>query len=354
MKRTVCALLALLLSLVFAASATADNRDPSPPPIDWKAKELTDHPLVGRIWSPRSETFVPARELGRELALARFALLGEVHDNPDHHLWQAWAIRTISKLRGARIVEGAPQIDIIAMEMVRMDQSAALDKFYGRDVLVPRPRKPRDFARMLKWSKSGWPDFEIYAPIIEQAMYEQLVIVPASVSQSFARRVSKEGEAALDAKELAKLGLAEPLAAPLEEALEKEIHEAHCGLMPQSAMPRMGFIQRFRDAVMADSLLSVASGKGGILIAGNGHVRRDRGVPWYLEARGVPGKSIVAVQMAEVAAGGTDPASYVERGPDGTPAVDFVVFTPRQSRRDPCEGLKERMTQPKKTKKNED
>ncbi len=336
----------VLMGAGFGASAVADNRDPPPPPVDWVSEELRDHPLAGKVWSAREGGLVELRDFARELALARYVLLGEIHDNPDHHLWQAWAIRTVSKLRGSRIVEGAPQLDVIAMEMVRTDQNAALDKFYGRDVLVPRPRKPRDFARMLKWSESGWPDFKIYEPIIEQALYERLVIVPASVSREFTRKLSKEGEAALGAEDMKRLTLDEPLPQPLADALTEEIEKSHCGLMPKSAFPRMSFIQRFRDAVMADALLAVAAGKGGVLIAGNGHVRSDRGVPVYLVRRGVARENIVAVEMAEVAEGVTDPAKYVERGPDGEPAADFVIFTPRTTREDPCERMRERMGAP--------
>jgi len=333
----------ILAGFALAAGAIADNREPPPPPTEWKSQELRDHPLVGKVWSTRDKAFVPLRDFGRSLALTRFVLLGEVHDNTDHHLWQAWAIRTISKLRGSRIVEGAPQIDIIAMEMVRTDQNDALDKFYGRDVAVPRTRKAGDFARMLKWSESGWPDFEIYAPIIDQALYEQIVIVPASVSKEFTRQVSKEGAAALAEGEPERLALAQQFDQAQAQAMASEIHDAHCGLMPDAAIPSMSFVQRFRDAIMADSLLSVAAGKGGILIAGNGHVRRDRGVPWYLEKRGVPASAIVALELAEVSSEASEPEKYIERGPDGTPNADFVVFTPRATREDPCTRMREQM-----------
>lgn len=345
-RRHALAAVACVLAIAiggFLGPATADNRDPPPPPVDWQSEELRDHPLAGRVWSARDGSFIELGDFARGLALARFVLLGEVHDNADHHLWQAWAIRTVSKLRGSRIVEGAPQIDIIAMEMVRADQSEALDKFYGRDVLVPRPRKPRDFARMLKWSESGWPDFAIYEPIIAQALFEQLVIVPASVSREFTRQLSKEGETALGPGEVSRLALDTPLSPGHDAALAQEIKDAHCGMMPDRAIPRMSFIQRFRDAVMADSLLSVAAGKGGILIAGNGHIRRDRGVPVYLERRGVAPEKIVTVAITEVAEGETDPARYIERGADGTPEADYLVFTPRKTRGDPCERMREQM-----------
>lgn len=343
---------ALILSGVMAAahSAAGDNRQPPPPPVDWQSEELRDHPLAGKVYSAAKRDFVDIGDFGRSLALARFVLLGEIHDNADHHLWQAWAIRTVSKLRGSRIVEGAPQLDIIAMEMVTTDQNAALDKFYGRDVVVPRPRKPRDFARMLKWSESGWPDFKIYEPIIAQALYEQLIIVPASVSHDYTRRLSKEGESLLGEVEMKRLALDSPLPAPLADALATEIKDSHCGLMPDSAIPSMSFIQRFRDAVMADSLLSVAAGKGGVLIAGNGHIRRDRGVPLYLERRGVPPEAILAVEIAEVRDGKTDPADYVGRGADSSPTADYVVFTPRKTRGDPCVEMRKQMEAIRKNK----
>ncbi len=349
-RLAVCAaVMVSVLILAFAVHpAVADNRDPPPAPTDWVSSLLRDHPLVGKVWSTRDKAFVELKDFARALALSRYALTGEVHDNPDHHLWQAWAIRTISKLRGSRIVEGAPQFDIVAMEMVRTDQNRALDKFYGRDVEVPRPRRPRDFARLLKWSKSGWPDFKIYEPIIAQAQHEQLVIVPASASREFTKKLSAEGEKALAPGELERLALSDPLPAKLAEDLAKEIKESHCGLIPDKAIPRMSFIQRFRDATMADSLLAVASGKGGILIAGNGHVRRDRGVPWYLIKRGIPADAIVAVEMVEVAEGETEPADYAE----AAPGADFIVFTPRTKREDPCEKMKEFMAKKHKKEKS--
>ncbi len=344
MKTFASVLLVLTMAgLAFSSNVVADNRDPPPPPTAWKSEELRDHALVGMVWSARDKAFVKLRDFGRSLAIARFVLLGEVHDNADHHLWQAWAIRTVSKLRGSRIVEGAPQLDVIAMEMVRTDQYDALDKFYGRKVAGPRPRKARDFARMLKWSKSGWPDFKIYEPIIDQALYEQLVIIPASVSREFIRKLSKEGKVALADGENERLGLAHGLDKELAESLTVEIRDSHCGLMPEAAIPSMSFIQRFRDATMADALLSVVSGKGGILIAGNGHIRRDRGVPWYLEKRGVPAEQIVSLKMAEVSEEATNPEDYIERGPSGAPSVDFVVFTPRTQRLDPCEEMRNQM-----------
>lgn len=341
------AALTLAVTLLSAPVLAGDNRSAPPPPNEWTATLDRDHPLAGKIYATGSgggsAGLVPVQELARSMALARFTLLGEVHDNPDHHQWQAWGIRAISKLRGARIVEGAAQLDLIAMEMIRVDQQPALDKFYGRNVPVPRPKQPEALGHLLEWDKSGWPDFAMYSPIVAQARYEQIVIVPASPSLQLGRKVSKDWDNALSEGELTRLKLDQEFSPDLQNALVEEIRDSHCGLMPERAFHPMSRVQRFRDATMADALLSAGPYKGGILIAGNGHVRRDRGVPYFLMARGIPSASIISVAHVEVRTGGDDPATYVPTAPDGTPAVDFVVFTPRVDRPDPCEKMREAM-----------
>jgi hypothetical protein len=66
-----------------------------------------------------------------------------------------------------------------------------------------------------------------------------------------------------------------------------------------------------------------------VLIAGNGHVRRDLGVPHALVAMGVAPSSIAAV-------------GYLEPGqpPTGFDRVD--VAPAPDGRPDPCEGLRRR------------
>jgi uncharacterized iron-regulated protein len=112
--------------------------------------------------------------------------------------------------------------------------------------------------------------------------------------------------------------------------------------LPPQALGGMAVAQRYRDAHMADVLLSTAQRHGSaILIAGNGHVRTDRGVPWHLRQR-APGTPVAAVLLVEVEDGQTEPADYVPRDPESRPAADFVIFTPRAERGDPCESLQKK------------
>lgn len=65
-------------------------------------------------------------------------------------------------------------------------------------------------------------------------------------------------------------------------AMEADIVNGHCGQRPPpEQLTRFVAAQRARDLAMTNAL-DAASGDGTVLIAGAGHVRRDRAVPRYL------------------------------------------------------------------------
>jgi uncharacterized iron-regulated protein len=111
-------------------------------------------------------------------------------------------------------------------------------------------------------------------------------------------------------------------------ALQDELRAAHCERAPGQVVIGMMRVQRARDAMMADRLAATAGKGGGVLIAGNGHVRNDRGVPWYL-ARLRPGARSVSIGLVEVREDVLEPPADL--------AYDYVWFTaPADDRGDPC------------------
>lgn len=61
------------------------------------------------------------------------------------------------------------------------------------------------------------------------------------------------------------------------------IREGHCGLLPERQIVPMTRVQLARDAAMARTVLAARqAGKTVLLIAGNGHVDRELGVPTHL------------------------------------------------------------------------
>lgn len=321
---------ALIVSCVFPALATADA-----PWESWQSRLSTDDPLVGRIWSARSKTYITPQQLADALGSARFVLLGETHDNPDHHRLQAWLISRLA---------ASGQRPAVVMEMISEDKADALQSY-----LADPGANPAGLGNALDWQKSGWPDWRIYQPIAEAALGVGLRIAAGDAARSRIRRVGREGFDALSAPERATLALDSDLSPPLARSLLEELFDSHCQMVPREAMTPMARVQRFRDAVLADSLLreSAKHGIGSVLVAGNGHVRKDRAVPWYL-ARRSPGDKVVSVMLIEVDGKATTPDELMPTYPDGRPASDFVWFTPRAEREDPCAALAKRFGKHKK------
>ena len=72
-----------VLALVLAVASVARAAEPPPPGLGH------DHPLAGQIWDVAHGRFVPMTALASAVSAARFALLGERHDHPEHHEFQA-------------------------------------------------------------------------------------------------------------------------------------------------------------------------------------------------------------------------------------------------------------------------
>ena len=270
-------------------------------------------------------------DIRRALAEGGEVVLGEIHDNPVHHLVRSAAIKEFG---------GSAQKPALVFEQFRADQQAGLDAFADLKTKSPNDATLAEFKRLTGWDKSGWQQYN-YDPLFEAAIDAKLPLYAGDVTRDAIMKVAKEGESALPADERARLKLDLPLGQKLDNASLDEIVEAHCNAMPKEALGGMAFAQRYRDASLADALLNAAGKHGSaILIAGNGHVRTDRGVPWYIRQR-APDKKVVSVMLVEVEDGKNDPESYVPRNPDGKPAADYIIFTPGVAGRpDPCEKMR--------------
>jgi uncharacterized iron-regulated protein len=328
----------------------------------WAEEARKQHPLAGSFYVPRRSPMYASGHWGepgqggmgwkgkfqseddrRDGILYRFLpsdtrgpifmypamvlLLGEVHDNPVHHKIRAWLIEN----RPPR----GPSWGAFVFEHIRTDQQSALDQF--KALGDAGKGTADDLLRLLEWDKSGWPPAEIYRPLFDAVVAGRLPIYPGDPPRDRVRAVARGGLAALATEERSRLKLDSALPAPLAEAVGREIADSHCGALPPQAIGAMATAQRYRDAHLADALLAAAARHGSaVLIAGNGHVRSDRGVPWHIRQR-APEARVMTVVLAEVEDGETDPAAYLPRDPDGKPAVDLVIFTPRAERGDPCQ-----------------
>lgn len=288
----------------------------------WQAPAGREHALVGRIWDTKARRFVTSDELVEALARARYVLLGERHDNPDHHRMQAALVRALL---------AAGRRPAVAFEMFTTEDAVAIARH-----LAVAPRDAAGLAVAVDWPRSGWPDWTYYEPIAQAALDAGLPIVAANLAPTTVRALARGNRSALPEGLAARYALDQPLPGAGQAALANELYDAHCGHIPRERMDGMVLAQRARDAALADSML--AAGDGAVLIAGSGHVRTDRGVPIYLRARAASA-SIAALAPLEVREGWTRPEDYAAAF-GGTLPFDWVWFTPGMGDGDPCARLR--------------
>lgn len=258
------------------------------------------HPLEGRLWDTRSRNFISAEVAYERAAASRYVLLGEKHDSAIHHRLQLEALQAL-KQRGRR--------PALALEQFDREHQAALAAAQNAGV-----KDAEQLADAGQLNRKGWR-WPMYKDMITFGAAEGWPLVAANLSRSDARAIAM-GEI------IPVLPPADPSQAA---AIEAEIVQGHCGHRPpQDRLDAIVSAQRARDARMAEALESV---KGpAVLIAGAGHVRRDRAVQRYFK----DGGDSLSIAYVEVAEGQDTPEAYDAAG------FDLLWFTPRTERGNPC------------------
>lgn len=284
------------------------------------ALTLYEHPLVDKIWQVKSKQYADKPQLLNAIANSDYILLGETHDNPLHHQYQAWVIQQLSA-QGRKMA--------VAFEMLTPDQELILN---GMDIT-----SAEQIFDAVQWDKSGWPSKEIYKPVFDAAIAAGYPIVAANIDRKELGQIVMQGETKLPENIKAQLKV-NPLSEEDEALLRKGIVESHCNMLPESMVPAMMLGQRVRDASIANSLLANKKTDGIVLIAGSGHTQK-RGVPVFIRSADKSAK-ILSMAWMEVDQRFNTPQEYSEYWGGAELPFDYVWFTARIDRPDPCEELK--------------
>ncbi len=191
-------------------------------------------------------------------------LLGEIHDNPEGH-----ALR-LEKI--AEILRGAPH-PVIAMEQFDRERQA--------DLSTAQQECPDAACVIARAGTKGW-DWDFYKPVIDLALSQRIPLVAANVSPQDARLVMRDGlNAALNATLRNGFGLDGGLPPEVDAIQREAVFQGHCRMVPKSALGGMTLAQVARDVWMAHVLHEHPQSTV-MLLAGNGHVRKDAGVYHWL------------------------------------------------------------------------
>ena len=255
----------------------------------------TPPPVVGEIRDLRSGQTLTAEELVARLETPSRLIVGEQHDNRDHHELQLWLLQSL----GERRAQGS-----LLLEMLTPDQQPRVDDV--RHASTP----PADLPVALAW-QSGW-DWSLYGPIVRFALTQQYPLLAANLDTLEVRAVYANPPT---------LSGSRSNAASVKNELLKQVSDSHCGLLPKSQMPAMLAVQQQRDRRMAERLLAAPAPS--LLFAGAYHARKDVGVPIHVLDLGEPQAPMVLM--------------LAEQGSEVTPAMaDYVWYTPATPPQDYC------------------
>jgi len=227
-------------------------------------------------------------------------LLGEVHDNAAQHALRLRAFEDWLA-SGAR--------PALVMEQFDRERQPAIDRLRAQ---TPPPDAD---ALIAVAGGAGW-QWPHYRPFVALALRYGLPIIAANVSRDEGRIVMRAG--------LAATGFDAAIPPELLDAQASGIEASHCGAIDGAAARRLALVQVARDQAMAAAIEAHAR-RGVLLLAGNGHVRADIGVPrWLSSATRARSEAIGLLED-----GAADPGRF-----------DHVVVTEAQPRPDPCEAMR--------------
>ncbi len=256
-----------------------------------------------------------AEALAAALATRHSALLGEVHDNAAQHELRLAALKL-------RIAAGARPA--LAFEQFDRERQPDIDRL--------RIEQPGNAAAIAALGAPSW-NWKHYLPFIQLALDYSLPIIAVNLSRADAMRVSTDGWAAVfDPSDRAALAL-DRLVPDFIAGHERAVARGHCDLLPADAVAPLARAQIARDIVMARTIAPYLE-TGVVLLAGDGHVRKDLGVPvWLAPAQRATTTSIGLIER--------DSAPPLEALAE---QYDTVVLTDTAERPDPCVPLRRRLS----------
>lgn len=258
--------LLLALGLLAAAAVHAQS---CPDPASWTA-------LDGE--RPRT---TPAAALLDRAAQREVLLLGEVHDDADHHRWQ---LQTLAALHARR-----PDM-MIGFEMFPRRVQPALDRWVAGELTA------KEFLDQSEWHANWNMPAELYLPLFDFARINRIPMLALNIERKLSRAITEKGWDAVP--EAGREGLGRP--APPAEAYRDSLFEVylhHPTLREKGAKPTKSdaafrfFVesQTAWDRAMAEALARRAgAGKPLVVgVMGSGHLRHGHGVPHQLRDLGV-------------------------------------------------------------------
>ena len=293
-------LLAATLFVGVAMAACADtggNRQASAPgAVDGTAACAT----MGTWIDPANRSILSHDQLMEDLSARPVVLLGEHHDDAEHHRWQ---LHTLAALHGYQ-----PNM-IIGFEAFPRRVQPVLDRWVAGELTSD------SFLKAVDWSQVWGFDPDLYLPLFHFARQHQVPMLALNVDRELVSTVGREGFDAVPPQDREGISKPAPPSPSYRQSLfqvfnhkHQQHEEAHAAGTPGSsgadpseaqgdpAFERFVEAQLTWDRAMAEAISGARSSDGTALVVaiiGRGHAEHRWGVPHQLADLGIADSAVM-------------------------------------------------------------
>lgn len=227
-----------------------------------------------------------ATEILTAMAARDVVLLGEFHDEDDHHLWQVQTLAALHFLRPTMV---------IGFEMFPRRVQPVLDRWVAGKLTV------KQFLAQSEWDKIWSVPAELYLPLFQFARLNRIPMVALNIDQKLSKTIAEKGWDAVPEANREGVGRAAPPAGAYLDLLLRSYRahpDMHGDNHVQALKTSAAFLhfvdsQLAWDRAMAEAIARhvparTTGGKPLVVgIMGSGHIRFGYGVPHQLHDLGV-------------------------------------------------------------------
>lgn len=253
----------LLVALFMFAGGCSASR-PAMPPLA-SIEGIPGHFREGRIIDLDRGTSVSFEQLIDQLQSKRVIFVGEVHDNPEHHLMEVQILQALMARYGPFTV---------AMEVFDRSRQPVLDRYMENEITETA------FLRDVDWD-NGWGfPYYFYRPIILLAKERGKALLGINLPHNTARKVARSGLGSLTPEERQDVAAEINLNNEMHRNYLKEVFKEH-------SHPQIKNFDYFYQAqcaweeTMAENIARYLRDNAGkmVVFTGNGHILNRFGVP---------------------------------------------------------------------------
>lgn len=247
---------------------------------------------AGKVLLPAEKSWTVSTALARQLGDKKVVLLGEHHDNVEHHRWQLQMITSLHALN--------PEV-VLGFEMFPRRVQPVLDRWVAGELTE------EEFLKQVGWSEYWRFDPALYLPMFHYARMNGIPMYALNVERSLIRKVGAEGWEGVPLAEREGVSKPHPASQGYKEMLASVFMAHNKGhgesgkeevarILADPGFNRFAESQSAWDRAMAEAIATARqTHRNAMVVAviGSGHMMYRFGVPEQLRALGVAAPAVL-------------------------------------------------------------